>query len=90
MWLPAYKNNLSLYCDLQSANKHTTFYCLFIKPFLDLKIQGKKDMYIAKYIFTEKNKIPGNKNKIRGTHITREIPNLQRLIVNKKGKTIHQ
>lgn len=52
-----------------------------MKSFLDLKIQ--KYIYTAKYVFT--NKTLELKSKIRGIIYPREIPNSQRLTVNKKG-----
>lgn len=48
------------------------------------KKKQKKDLCISLYILTEKKKTPWIKSIIRGGHITREIPNSQRWIINKK------
>lgn len=61
-----------------------------MKAFLDLKIQEKKKACILlNTMLQRKNKTPRIKNKIRGIHISREIPNSQKLIVNKE-KTINK
>lgn len=53
--------------------------------FLDLEMQAKKkkkkDLSIR---LIHREKTPWVKSIIRGTHITREIPNSQRLTENKK------